>query len=165
MVAALAIAGTMLTFPAFAAGTPSVKVTITGSLNATLTTSNFDDLHMGAGNLDLEIRRHKAFGGEINVFIDSRLKPGTYPIRGTGAKGHPKTGFQFQCSMTTMKEMLESHPACSYYGSHIKGTLKLTHTGDYKSGYYSGSFDVNAQDGKGHHIHVVGTFKNIKVRG
>lgn len=155
------VACALIVAPAFAAGGPSVKVTITGSLNATFTTSDFGDLYLGAGNLKLEIQRKKPFGGEVDIFINVR-KPGTYAIRGTGAKGHPKTGFQFVCD--TMN-ILSSQPACSQYDSHIRGTLKLTHIGNYKSGYYSGSFDVNARDGKGHHVHLVGTFNHIKVRG
>lgn len=158
-VAAVALVWGIVGGPVFAAGQPQVNVKIRGGINETITTAQFlnpcldgpDD--MGNYSPDMQLAGGASFMGYIGLYFRKDLKAGSYPISSDEAKGKP-AGFALVCTM-----MLNgtNNPACSQYDRHIKGTLKLSHNDDY----YSGSFDVTAQDYKGRKIHVVGTFKNM----
>lgn len=145
---------------ALAAATPTVKVAVRGSFNATLKTSDFlnvylagpDDEHNYSPNLDLA--GAGPFMGYISVYFNRDLKPGTYPIRSVETNGKP-TAFELNCSMLMNGG---DSSACVDYGFQVKGTLKLTHTGSV----YSGTFDVSARDKSGkHHVHVTGSFADL----
>lgn len=145
---------------AVAVPSPKVKVSIRGSLNATLKTSDFlnvylagpDDYHNYSP--DLELAGAGPFMGYISIYFNKDLKPGTYPIRNVETKGKP-TAFELNCSMLMSGG---DSSVCVDYGFHVSGTLKLTHTGSF----YSGTFEASAQDSSGkHHVHVAGTFADL----
>lgn len=160
---AAAMTGALMAPAAFAAVIPTVRVTVRGSLNATLRTSDFLNLYLagpdGEHNYspNLNLAGAGPFMGYISVYFNKDLKPGTYPIHNVEMKGKP-TAFELNCSMLMNGG---DSSACVDYGFGVTGTLKLTHTGSF----YSGTFEASARDKSGkHHVDVTGSFADLSPK-
>ncbi len=112
-----------------------------------------------AGSLDsegqlIDLRDATASGVMIYIpaFLQTRLKPGTYPIT-----DFTEPGLEMTASFNYHDAQLDTYDA---YFSYDKGTLILTQAG-IDEDYISGSFSFGAHNFDERQINVEGSFENI----
>jgi hypothetical protein len=106
------------------------------------------------GVQSIELRDVAATGVEIYIppYLQTRLKPGTYPIT-----DYTEPGVKMTASFYYHDPQLDTYDA---YFSYDNGTLILTQAG-LDQDYISGSFSFGAHNYDERQINVEGSFENI----